>query len=76
MAVRRSKFWKNCVMKMSMETIPRESISSTSRRMSISHSKWRWLPVIQMKYSCNVTQVKGLTARVVERVNGESDKKG
>ena len=52
-AVRKSKFWKNCVIKISMATIPFWSIPSTSCRISNSHSKWRWLPVTQIKYTYN-----------------------
>lgn len=48
-AVLISNCWKNCVMKMSTDTNPFSSTSSTSRMMSRSHSKWRWLPVTHMK---------------------------
>ena len=51
MAVLKSKFWKNCVMKMWFWMTWCSSASSTCFRMSISHSKCRWLAVTQMKYT-------------------------
>ena len=51
MVVRRSKFWKSCVIKRCVSTVSLVSILSIWRKMSAIQSKWRWLPATHTKYT-------------------------
>ena len=49
--VRRSNFWKNCVMKQWVSATLCWSADSTCLMISSNHSYCFWLPVTQMKYN-------------------------
>jgi len=51
MVVRMSNFSLYWVMKTCVSTRFSESLSSTSRRMSVNHSNWRWVRVTHTKYT-------------------------
>ena len=62
--VRRSKFWKSCVINRWVSTVSFVSTLSICLNTSVIHSKCRWLPATHTKYTykhnaLNLTQHVG-----------------